>query len=393
MQKGIGFIFLGIPLIGLAGWLGYSLSKKAAEQNVIFNRPTDEAKIRPGCLLITPSVTPYSEEDMVANTKDQVFLINKRGELLKKWQTSWPAFYAKLNAQGEMWAVAGVGAGLLPQARLLKYKWDGTLEKEIPVPGLSHDFDFIDDDRIVTSVYAAPHARQAAQLEKYKSNVSRQWRNDHIIEIDVKSGEVVRRYDMSDIVKLKSLDDFQIEKRDIYHTDSIYYIKHNPWNERDGYLLTVRNISKVIFVDRATGELVWSSPEGMLSYPHAARMLENQDILVFNNAPNKGISTLVQINVRTNEVVWNYESRIEETFLFSAMGGAAQRLDNGNTLVTNSTHGQVLEIASSGEVVLDLFQKFILNPPEAAWPYAWIFRVDQYQTKDFNGKAHGISCE
>ena len=53
---------------------------------------------------------------------------------------------------------------------------------------------------------------------------------------------------------------------------------------------------------------------------------------------------------RTNRIVWEYRTA-EPTDFYSRTRGASQRLDNGNTLITESENGRIFEITRDGDVV------------------------------------------
>ncbi len=63
---------------------------------------------------------------------------------------------------------------------------------------------------------------------------------------------------------------------------------------------------------------------------------------------------MVEVDPHRNEVVWSFEAPATEDF-FTRNRGAAQRLSNGNTLVTDSGRGRVFEVTSSGEMVWDFW--------------------------------------
>ena len=95
------------------------------------------------------------------------------------------------------------------------------------------------------------------------------------------------------------------------------------------------------------------------------------NILVFDNGgaagfgkllgeptyPNKyrNYSRVIEFDPITLEIVWEYQRRLrgpEEYYrFFSYYISGAQRLMNGNTLITEGSTGRVFEMTSSGELV------------------------------------------
>ena len=89
-------------------------------------------------------------------------------------------------------------------------------------------------------------------------------------------------------------------------------------------------------IDKDTKKIVWSyfqDSSGMGQ--HSARMLNNNNILFFINqvSDNYKYSRVAEINPLTKKTVWEYIASPPESF-FSQFDGNAQRLPNGNTLIT-----------------------------------------------------------
>jgi len=100
--------------------------------------------------------------------------------------------------------------------------------------------------------------------------------------------------------------------------------------------------------------VVWQYSDG-LDYQHEAIMVEEGLagaglITVFNNGYNNLFgyrrSRVQAIHPTQSEVVWEYAPK----YLFSATGGTARRLAGGNTLITSTYGGRVLEIDARGRI-------------------------------------------
>jgi len=59
---------------------------------------------------------------------------------------------------------------------------------------------------------------------------------------------------------------------------------------------------------------------------------------------------VIEINPATREVVWSYEET-PSLALFSPIMSNAQRLWNGNTMITEGISGRLFEVTPEGEVV------------------------------------------
>jgi hypothetical protein len=82
--------------------------------------------------------------------------------------------------------------------------------------------------------------------------------------------------------------------------------------------------------------------------------LENGNILLFDNRGNfrkpEGRSRVIEFNPNTMELVWQYTGT-EESPLESDIRSYSQRLANGNTLITESNGGRILEVNADREIV------------------------------------------
>jgi hypothetical protein len=115
---------------------------------------------------------------------------------------------------------------------------------------------------------------------------------------------------------------------------------------RGNLLISMRNINTLAILDGRTREIAWLWGPTNLTFPHHPCLLENGNILVFDNGTDE--SQVLEVNPLTREVVWRYANGRE---FFSQTRGSNQRLPNGNTLITESDRGYVLEVTSTGEVV------------------------------------------
>jgi outer membrane protein assembly factor BamB len=116
--------------------------------------------------------------------------------------------------------------------------------------------------------------------------------------------------------------------------------------------MSLRNQDTVLIADWKTRRVLWTWGQGQISGPHDATLLRSGNVLVFDNGLGRGWSRVVEVDPRTDELVWEYRAPEGETF-FTATRGAAQRLANGNTLITDSERGRVFEVTPSGNVVWD----------------------------------------
>ena len=85
---------------------------------------------------------------------------------------------------------------------------------------------------------------------------------------------------------------------------------------------------------------------------HDPSLLENGDLLLFHNAHAERRSVVLELDPLSAQLRWRYGGTPAQEF-FTHCCGTAQRLGNGNTLVTESENGRAFEVTPEGEVVWD----------------------------------------
>ena len=143
---------------------------------------------------------------------------------------------------------------------------------------------------------------------------------------------------------------------DIMHTNSIEVMDKNieGFCKKGDLLISMRNLNLVAVLDINKKEFVWTWGPGEVSMQHDAQLLENGNVLIFDNGYGKGFSRIVEMNPLTKKIVWEYKSDSPEEF-FSRLSGSNQRLSNGNTLIAESTKGHAFEITKDGKIVWDYY--------------------------------------
>ncbi len=106
------------------------------------------------------------------------------------------------------------------------------------------------------------------------------------------------------------------------------------------------------------------------------------------NAVSRFNSRVLEINPVTMEVVWEYARAGQERFrFFSSYVSSAQRLPNGNTLITEGAGGRLFELTADGEIVWEYVNPFPADEDPGGWtsriyrayrvPYDWVPQVAQ----------------
>jgi hypothetical protein len=147
-------------------------------------------------------------------------------------------------------------------------------------------------------------------------------------------------------------------------------------------LVSFRNISTVILIERATGNILWKLGAPPLAQQHDPRPLPNGNVLIFDNGTHRRdhpatFSRVIEVDPRTSEIVWEYRDRSLFEF-FSPYISGAQRLPNGNTLICEGCHGRIFEVTSTREVVWEYINPHFFEEPGPVGLNNWVFRAFRY---------------
>lgn len=126
------------------------------------------------------------------------------------------------------------------------------------------------------------------------------------------------------------------------------------WNDIDeteqgNFQISVRNFDMIIQVDPDTGEIVSTTGQPgrteLLNRQHNPQLLEDHGSLVVADSENNRI---VEINTTDERVIWEYTGPKGDPLQWPR---DANRMPNGNTLITDSRTNRILEVDESGNVV------------------------------------------
>ncbi len=186
--------------------------------------------------------------------------------------------------------------------------------------------------------------------------------DDLITVLDLDTGELKESFSLLDSVAsspysylLQSRDPNEHEPSlyvDLLHTNHVEIIgrDHSTVDAMaaGNLLISSRTINSILVLDRETKDLLWLWGPGNLTFQHHPTMLDNGNLLIFDNGPNESVgSRVIELDPATLQIVWSYAA----SGFFSATRGSAQRLPNGNTLITESDTGYVFEVTPGGDVV------------------------------------------
>jgi hypothetical protein len=204
---------------------------------------------------------------------------------------------------------------------------------------------------------------------------------------------------------------------DWLHVNSATYLGPNQWFDGgdarfapNHVIISSRQASLLAIIGR-DGKIVWQlGPDfrkseelrkiGQIIGQHHAHFIPKGlpgagNVLVFDNggasgygfdtpiAPDgtgalaRATSRVLEINPVTLELVWSYAA----AGFFSTNISGAQRLANGNTLITAGAPGRIFEVTSDGDIVWEYMYP-VFNPRNAVYrayrvPYEWIPQLER----------------
>jgi hypothetical protein len=352
----------------------------------------DTERVEPGYVLYTPLLGDPSQ-----GTATVTYLINVYGEVVHMWpQAAGAGQYASLLPDGRL-LFAGQsdkeidvppGDGGLLQIM----DWDGNVEWSYRNDFLHHDQQLLPDGNMAALIYSKVPDEMVSQIQGGLPGTELEdgsiW-GDSIIEVD-EDGEIVHQIDAWDY--LDPVEDPihpDINRNEWTHANSLNYIESNPITQTEAYLVSHRQNSVVALVDRETGELIWKWGHDDLAQQHDVRMLENGNVLIYDNGEDPKDtpvghivprSRIVEVDPRTDEIVWTYTSPgVTAWRFFSPLISGAHRTPNGNTFITEGMPGRLFEVTPEGETVWEYISPHG-RPIEGADPSmeTWIFRATKY---------------
>jgi len=265
-----------------------------------------------------------------------------------------------LYDNGDLLAIFGVGG-------LIKINANSDLIWANPLPA-HHDLDVLPngDIYVLTRVaHVVPRVLEAQPvLEDFITILNHQGHEKLNVSL-------LAAFENSEFAHLlyesQSDDDRWVQKKwdqgDFMHTNSLEVLdgrlaKRIPAFRKGNVLVSLRVPSVVAVIDLERGKVVWAF-RGAFKHQHDPKILTGGNMLLFDNLGSPLQSSVIEVDPRTRDVLWEFRGS-EKIPFFSRSCGAAERLPNGNTLVTESDNGRALEITPEGTIVWEFY-----NPERA----------------------------
>jgi len=158
-------------------------------------------------------------------------------------------------------------------------------------------------------------------------------------------------------------------------------------------VVSFRNISTVVMIERPTGKIVWRLGSPPLAQQHDPRPLANGNLLIFDNGTHRRdhpttFSRVIEVDPRTSAIVWEYADQSLFEFFSPSISGA-QRLANGNTLICEGVHGRIFEVTREGEVVWEYVSPHFFHEPTGPGLNNWVFRAFRHTAEEIDAARRG----
>ncbi|MCZ6784389.1 MAG: aryl-sulfate sulfotransferase [Proteobacteria bacterium] len=331
--------------------LGYlEASPNVADPSESGARVLDPARVMPGYRLY------------VADFRCEASLIDVDGRVVHRWRRPpcWKWMHAELLENGDL-LVPEVANEREGQERgkghaLLRLDWSGDVVWRVPVDA-HHDVETTAEGEILT---LTRHSRTDHDLDAGEDTVL----VDNAVTRLSAEGSIVDSLSLWDVTRSNdagfALQPVKARPKsrtiDLFHANAVHALRRpeplrlHRLYEPGNVLVSSRQQDAILVIDVARRVLVWAWGKGVISGPHDAQMLDDGHFLIFDNGLDRGWSRVLELDPVTEEVVWSYSGDKGSRF-FTAQRGGAQRLPNGNTLVSVSNEGQAFEVTPDGEVV------------------------------------------
>jgi hypothetical protein len=190
--------------------------------------------------------------------------------------------------------------------------------------------------------------------------------DDFLVQIAADDGTELRKISLLDSLIqsryrriLNQLPGYLNQTGDYLHTNAVNYIDaatatHFEFATAGQILLSMREPGLIAVLDPDTEKVVWAI-RGPWVAQHDPDLLPNGHMLLFDNqgrydSEGQDKSRVIEFDPHTYKIVWEYTGDGKKP-LHSTLRSAQERLPNGNTLITESEGGRLIEVTPNGEIV------------------------------------------
>ena len=307
-------------------------------------------------------------------TERSVLIINPQGKIVWYYDdpaTEYEHYRARLSRDGTgvIYSATEMTPDPVTDSEIVKVSWDGSERTSIPIPYIAHDFVEHADGTIGLLVLE--------DRDVDGTNI----RSNRIIEVDPEGNE-------REIWTPYTCFDPEVDRGDEpdisqglgwTFTNALDFVPSGGSDGTGVYYVSVRNLSTLVRVDRATGACDWSlgsAPSSTLEFDSAADIfLHEHQFKVFDkDCPSDAEFGECRVLIMDNEgSLTPQESRVLEysidfetgvaTQVWSYMSdppaytwvlGEVERYSNGDTFINWATAGSMERVTETGEVTWKL---------------------------------------
>ena len=348
----------------------------------------DKMKAYPGYTLVVPFPSRAATEPWEIPGK--CYLMDMMGNPVHTWTTPYPIWYARLHSDGHLVAVCrnakpspgrpGFGDYHMGGAHGQMYDldWDSNIEFEIFDPCMHHDFRRLENgnyiyvgwekvpDELAKKVRGGQKGtehKDGAMFGDFYREINNsgqvvwEWHGIEYFdpEIDI-IGPIHPREEWTHVNDVDVMPDGNILS-DSRHTDGAFIINRSSGE------ITWR-WGNVAYMDKETGKVEYRDvrlPTNM-GGPHDGHRIPDGlpgegHMLIYDNGMYNYMSRALEVDIETNEVVWQSESDfglegyVNGRVHFSPFISGSQRQPNGNTMICSGGNGVIYEMTKEKEIV------------------------------------------
>jgi len=250
---------------------------------------------------------------------------------------------ARLSHDGQHILAMSVNLAGNETAGIRRFALDGTLDDNVLVNGMHHDFVELADGTLATIAYSYKDIGHGMLLA-----------GDRIVEV-APDGTETEIWDVWEWIDSEESDDGLIGSN-WSHANALDFDE-----ETQQYTVSLLGLRALARVDRATGDLVWLMgttqsdfqwPDGETTILERSHQFEyvDGDLLAFENGLASDLSSrAVQIHFDADDpVVSEAWSFTPDPALYTCCLGDVERLPSGDTVVDFSTSGAIIQVDPGG---------------------------------------------
>jgi len=300
-----------------------------------------------------------------------IYLIDMQGNVVHQWFAQRPTFHAQLKPDGNL-----IYHTLLTPIQSMEPYVNTNTPQLMPAPQdfgfglyeidyksnetwyypafITHDFQILDNDLLlindverifeptITTNSAFERIRYSPTFKIINRHKEQLWlwrAEDHIDEIRSTPGfafELISGWAHNNSCRLVGKN---------RHADK------NPVFDEKNIIFSFCNLNAVGIIDYQTRKIVWLERPQQIVKQHTPHILENGNMLIFDNGnDDRPWSRVLEINPLNNETIWEYTGTPKESF-YSKIFSSAFRLPNGNTLICEGLKDRIIEVTPEKEIV------------------------------------------